>query len=1239
MAGVKSRKEVQQTSPGLASGAPEASLDLSVRVHAAEKTAPTNAPDLDSAPPSIPSAALSHQDVDSFLSAVESTATTTSSPAARVGELIANRYEVVGVLGEGGMGIVYRCRDRGSEVLQEMAVKRVMVPPGGLAHEYLIWFYKEARALAALDHPSIVHAHDYGQLADGSPFLAMELVRGVSVHDLGSARLDFGLIWVIVDQILSALGHAHARGIVHGDLKPSNILVEPVESDVPRVRILDFGLAWLKEDHHDERLDGQKAVAFAPHAGAGTPGYMAPEQIQHEKHNVCGASDLYSLGCILYRMLSGKPPFLGASRELLRVHAFEEPPPPVLSVDAPPDVIDYVMRLLAKKPWDRFEFAAEARAQWANWRPDPAQEDPGQWRRLLTSKIAEEVPLRLAGGSASPALNPALQPVPERAPGLLSLRPSPLVGRNEIRQALRDICDEVIDGEGLKHRLILLVGPSGVGKSRIAEWLCEVVHEEGSMLPLRARYRTMRGPLDGMAGAVVQYLNFERADRDVMEATLLERWKVVSNDKNGRAWVAGAVEWLRPSSSGHRPVGPTGIRFSLDTIETRRMVSRYTLERLAGGRPLLFWLDDLHHAGEPTFEGLARIPKDSPGQPTVMVATVRSEDVHKGTPIAERLIRLKEAFNATVIEVPPLDAQTTCDLLRSSLPLDDDVVLEAARRSRGNPLFALQQVHAWALDGKMELRGGMYHVSPDVLALRPKTTAELWDSRVASMPEEHRMSATAVAALGTDIRREVLDELLTSLGIEPGSAIISLQNAEVILPKGAGRFAWPHALLAEHLLARLRQRTDRRLILRAAASALGLHPLAATRRIVRLRVSNLMQAGEPNAAAHLLFSFIQESWLRAREPLATLSDLELLESVQGQWLALCSRWTAEALRLVGKNAESTLAGQKALAHFENLGDEESRAHCLRLLGHLASERGDAVGGSALVRQGYAVFQKNGNLEGLAQCEAVAGEIEYFLGNYPSARMFIQSGEKHFADLSQPLGRGQCFLLLSWIELSEGLIKRSRRHALRARAEFERAGFRLGLLQADLSLARLHHRLQNFEAAFAGATEACTGFEALRTPRDQAAAHRLLGMVAIDTDDFELAQGHIEKAQALYLAVGTPWGMLEMQLLRSQVALATGDLENAVELLNGCAKLVGQEAEPRQHYWLTKAWVDAQRGEIESAAYSVEAASAVFGERARSGDHTPHLLNRLSRYAWPEPARQQLAAWRRLIHDPVRRAQV
>jgi serine/threonine protein kinase len=235
------------------------------------------------------------------------------------------------------------------------------LPEDKIANEYIGWFYKEARALAAVDHPGIVHARDFGQLADGSPFLVMDLVTGVSLHDLSQSRLSWPILWSIVDGVLGALAHAHARGVIHGDLKPSNVIIEQRPDQPPRIHILDFGLAWLRQDLHDERLDGEKSMEFAPHAGAGTPGYMAPEQIQHEMHHVCGATDLYALGCIMYKMLTGRAPFTGDPKELLKLHAYHQPPSPQLAVKAPKGVDKFVMRLLAKRPWDRYEFSSEAR--------------------------------------------------------------------------------------------------------------------------------------------------------------------------------------------------------------------------------------------------------------------------------------------------------------------------------------------------------------------------------------------------------------------------------------------------------------------------------------------------------------------------------------------------------------------------------------------------------------------------------------------------------------------------------------------------------------------------------------------------------------------------------------------------------------------------------------------------------------------------------------------------------------
>ncbi len=1187
--------------------------------------------DEDSAPPSIPSAASLKE--SSILSVSAPEITPIGTPTAVLpGHVLAQRYEVQEVIGEGGMGIVYRCTDLGTG--NEVALKRVIPPESKLAAEYVMWFYKEARALAALNHPCIVHATDFGQLADGTPYLAMDLAAGISLHDLAQVPNRFELIWSIVDQVLGALAHAHARGIIHGDLKPSNVLVEEMPGAPPEVHIMDFGLAWLKQDPHDERLDGSKAMEFAPHAGAGTPGYMAPEQIQHEMHHVCGATDLYALGCFLYKLLSGRSVFSGDPKELLRLHAFEKIPELKLAIPAPSGVVQFVHRLLAKRPWDRWEFAAEARGAWAQWRP-VADTAADAWVFPKVPRYDKPAP-PISQKSGTDRRSPSTSVAQQRSPGLLSIRMSPLVGRDDVKRVLREVCDDVIEGNGAPHRLVILVGHAGVGKSRIAEWLCEVVHEEGTMIPLRARYRPIRSPLDGMLGGVTQYFNFERSSREIIEKSLLLRWKVTADDKNGRAWVAGAAEWLRPLPPTE-PVGPTGIRFTLDTLDTRRLVIRYTLRRLGRGRPLLFFMDDLHHAGASTFEGLARIHAEEPDQRIVIVGTVRSEDVQLGTEAAERLRQLRELMDGIVTEVKPMDAETTADLLRASLPLDAAVVEEAARRSRGNPLFALQQLHVWALAGNIQLKSGVYSVPDEVLTVRPQTTAELWDSRVSAMPEQHRLAAYAVATLGGDIRRNVLHALLSGLDLAADDSIVSLQNAEIILPRGPGRYHWPHALLQEHLLASLLERDDAKSLFIAAADALAIHPLAASRRIIRQRVANLLYAGEADAAAGLLFDFLNNAWLGAREPLATIGDLELLKGhLQGRSLALKHRWQAEALRHLGRTEEATTHAEIARERFEEIDDRENLAHTLRLLGHLGSERGQSGEGALLVNLAHEIFTDLGHIIGQAQCEAVLGEIEYLLGNYARAREVIEAGESHFALLGQPLGRGQCLLLLSWIEHSEGSTERARRLTLEAKAEFEAAGYRLGLAQANVSLAHVEHRMMNYYNAEVGARDALSSFEPLRNPRGHAGSERLLSMIGIDTDDLDMAELHCAQAEQIYVGMGDPWGMLESKLLACQIALARRDTDAAATLLTEADAFRVEEAEPRQHYLLTRAWLQWMQNDHDKAFESLEAAAEVFGDRSRAGDHAPHLLARLSRMPWPEHARQRIEAWRALLNDRSKR---
>lgn len=173
-----------------------------------------------------------------------------------IGTVLVSRYEVVRELGRGGMGVVYLCKDL--VTLERVALKRLRSPEESKSSraEESWWFQQEARAVASLDHPAIVRARDFGTLTDGSPYLVMDALPGRSVHEwMHTTTMPWSVIWSLVDQTLAGLAHAHARGVIHGDLKPSNVMLDLASTGKgPRAYVLDLGLAWLRRTLHDLSL-------------------------------------------------------------------------------------------------------------------------------------------------------------------------------------------------------------------------------------------------------------------------------------------------------------------------------------------------------------------------------------------------------------------------------------------------------------------------------------------------------------------------------------------------------------------------------------------------------------------------------------------------------------------------------------------------------------------------------------------------------------------------------------------------------------------------------------------------------------------------------------------------------------------------------------------------------------------------------------------------------------------------
>ena len=1151
------------------------------------------------------------------------------------GTILAGRYQVRRELGHGGMGVVYLCRDIAID--ERVAVKLLSRPDAKMRPEDAWGFQEEARALARLGHPAIVQARDFGALPDGTPYLVMNAVPGRSLHEwlylaLTEGILPWSVTWSVTDQILGALAHAHARGVIHGDLKPSNVMVELTDGEEPRVHVLDLGLAWLLQDIVDHRLDGSRAAEPTVRWGAGTPGWMAPEQIRFAAPHVGPPTDLYALGCILFAMLTNREPYEGTNEELCEQHKKAPIPDPPLPPDVPAEVGPFVKRLMAKRPWHRFEFATDARRAWKRVKPKEEKVSATETPIMGIPVARPSLPPSQARNPETDTLDFAREVEQMTTIGLLGMRPSPFVARSAERAQLMNLVTDVIEATMPVHRLLVLAGEAGVGKSRLADWLCEEVHERGLMIPLRARYRKMPEPTDGVVGAVSAFYRLERADRDVIERVLMNVWEVEPNDEDGKTWVAATAEWLRPLPPGSDHVGPTGKRFALDRPELRWLVIRRTLERIGKSRPILLWMDDLHHASQSTFDALYRLHRDATRLGLMIVVTVRSEALEADADAKARMERLIPDFEGERLDLAPLNPAQTYALLRETLPLDETAMQEAAARSKGNPLFALQLVHAWAGGGHFAFKDGRYIVPRASLAVRAGTTAELWEERLRVLPEDLRPAAFAAAALGGDIRSDVLAHSLAALNLDPERAMVAMRQAQIVLASGGDRMRWPHTLLQEHLLTQLTLQKNASRVFRAAADALALHPNAGMRRILRQRVVNLTRAGDVDAAAKLLHEHIALVWSRTREVAATLRDLALLDGrLSGTAAAMQKRWRAEALRYAGKLEDARREAEDARRIFQAADDLENAAHCLRLLGHIASDLAAPAHGRRLVARALAMFTDLGHEQGRALCEVLLGEIDYLLGDHASARAELGNGAQRFATVGDRLGRAQCLLLQSWVEQAGGMTGLAIELARTARGEFDAIGYRLGLAQTDITLAHAEHRGGRLASARTIALAALSAFRDLGNPRGEAACERLLAMTALDAGDPALADAHAHAAAAAFDKLADPWGQVETKLIVAQIALDRGQSDAARVELIACEAVALVEAEPKQHRHLTMAWLAYHEGRFHDAARELDAARAAFKEAGRTGDHTPQLLERFARMGWPKPASTRIAAWRKAIN--------
>lgn len=1030
-------------------------------------------------------------------------------------------FTLLDELGRGGMARVWRARLAARDATVALKVMSTETSDA----EFAALFEREVQAAASLDHPGIIQVLDSGIVQPdehdptrgidaGAPWLAMELASGGSLED-HVGRAPFSDVHRWLAEALEALGHAHARGVLHRDIKPANLLLSDQGDLRPGLKLSDFGIA---------RLISDGGWSSEGRGLAGTPIYMAPELFENDPNELGPWTDLYALGCVAHELVAGTPPFTAPNiLALVQAHVVRSPPPLPARDDVPAGFQEWVARLLAKQPHQRFQRAEEALAALQD--PDAPTLRPTSWAPARETEQAQR--LRLLGIGL----------------GLVGVRPVPLVGRGPEQKQLQRTWARTSSGT---PQAVILRGAPGMGRTRLARWLGEHAWREGAEV-LVASFVDEDSD-DPLRRMVTKSLRVRRVHGPELPARIRERLDALGGDDG---WLADALTaYVAPEEEQEDS------KVLLHSRTERWGVLRAWLERLGRHRPVVLVLDDVDTSLEATLMLDWLVQSLEAPLRLLIVATISDGRRTEAADAWERLYLLAQHDAVTVLPLRPLDPGARRELVQELLGLEPGLARQVEERSGGSPFFAVQLVADQVRRGVLVPGPRGFRRADGAGFAVPDDVHSLWRSRVDLALQDHPPRSIealeALSVLGAVVDHEDWEAVCRGLGVDPSHELLRELIRHQLVSSRGSTWTLAHALLGESLQRNAREHRRLGQLHSVAADVLARRmPERTPARDLRIG-RHLLDAGRAAEAFPMITrapveqAQVESAW-RQLEVLAGLAQraadrLHLPEhdSRVGELMLLRlriaqgrdDRKTVQTLALsIAQRAQRQLRGERPprAVVAPGLGDPQRwwalRAEALRCAASATREAGQPEQALELFRQAQAAFDQLGDDKGLGWCALGLAFLMRHQGELDAAIEQLQDALEFLGYAEDVVGSARALNALG------DLLRRRGEHdravlafeqalalAQRARSGRTEANCRLNMGQLHLTAGRLDQAVDQLE-------QARRHFERTGSFNDLAPTLNTLGEAYRLGGDLERAAEHYGASLQLFNKTRPTWAFM------------------------------------------------------------------------------------------------------------------